>query len=304
MNTRSAASLATLAFAFAAAAVLAAPAAAQTDPAPPTGPGSAYADPEGFPRREVLRDVEPIYRGPSLDTLATIRKRGTLRVGIAASEPMVMHDSKGMPVGYSVDLARQLATDLGVGVELVETSWSQIIPDLLDRQFDVIVSGLWVTTARALVINFSAPTSHEGIYLVASRAAAEKLKTREDFDRPEVKLVVYAGTVQEGTARRLFPRATLVLVEGDADPMAAVLEGKAHAVLVPTFAPRAVVQSAPDKLFLPLPEPLQSTVSAMGVRKGDADFLNFLDSWLTVYRDNAWLEDRAPFWADPGNWPK
>lgn len=114
------------------------------------------------------------------------------------SREVVMHDNKGTPVGCSVDLARQLAADLGVGVELVETSWSQIIPDLLDRQFDAIVRSLWATTVRALVMN----------------------------------------------------------------------------------------------------------VSAMGVRKGDADFLNFLDSGLAVYRDNAWLEERARFWADPANWPK
>jgi polar amino acid transport system substrate-binding protein len=82
-------------------------------------------------RRLVARDIEPVYRGGTIDTLATIRKRGVLRVGVAMSEPTVMHDADGKLVGFSIDAARRLADDLGVGLEFVETSWSGIIPDLL-----------------------------------------------------------------------------------------------------------------------------------------------------------------------------
>lgn len=81
-----------------------------------------------------------------------------------------------------------------------------------------------------------------------------------------------------------------------------VLEGKAHAVLVPTFAPQVLVGAAPDKLFVPLERPLESTITAIAVRKGDYDFVNYLNSWLQVQRDDGWLEDRIDFWADPRNW--
>lgn len=285
----------------AAALLLAAPAPAQTEP---TAPTAGYLDPEGVPAREVFRDVDPVYRPPAIDTLATIRKRGFLRVGVALTDPMVMHDEQGELVGFSIDLARQLAEDLGVGLQLIETSWSHIVPDLLDRQFDVVLSGLWVTPERALVINFSEASAIEGIHLIASKALAANLKTREAYDSAGVRLAVYGGTVQERVARRLFPRATLLTVEGDDQQMDPVLDGRAHAALVATFAPRAIVRAAPDKLFLPFAEPLQATSAAAGVRKGDPDFLNYLDSLLTVYRDNGWLADRAAFWAEPQNWLK
>ena len=285
----------------AAALLLAAPAPAQTEP---TAPPAGYLDPEGVPAREVFRDVDPVYRPPAIDTLATIRKRGFLRVGVALTDPMVMHDEQGELVGFSIDLARQLAEDLGVGLQLIETSWSHIVPDLLDRQFDVVLSGLWVTPERALVINFSEASAIEGIHLIASKALAANLKTLEAYDGAGVRLAVYGGTVQERVARRLFPRATLLTVEGDDQQMDPVLDGRAHAALVATFAPRAIVRAAPDKLFLPFAEPLQATSAAAGVRKGDPDFLNYLDSLLTVYRDNGWLADRAAFWAEPQNWLK
>jgi polar amino acid transport system substrate-binding protein len=40
------------------------------------------------------------------------------------------------------------------------------------------------------------------------------------------------------------------------------------------------------------------------VRKGDYDFVNFLESWLAVQRDEGWLDERTTYWADPTNWLK
>jgi polar amino acid transport system substrate-binding protein len=255
-------------------------------------------------RRLVARDIEPVYRGGTIDTLATIRKRGVLRVGVALSEPTVMHDADGKLVGFSIDAARRLADDLGVGLEFVETSWSGIIPDLLNREFDLIMSGLWVTVPRALVINFTTPTAVEGIHVIAGREAAARLKTPADLDRAGTKIVVYAGTLQERLAARRFPKATLVKVSGDADHLAPVLAGEADAALVPTFAPEVIVRAAPDRLALPFAKPLSSASAAIGVRKGDFDFVNFLESWLAVQRDEGWLDERTTYWADPTNWLK
>jgi polar amino acid transport system substrate-binding protein len=245
-------------------------------------------------RRLVVRDIEPVYRGGTIDTLATIRKRGVLRVGVALAEPTAMHDAEGKLVGFSIDAARRLADDLGVGLEFVETSWSGIIPDLLNRESDLIMSGLWVTVPRAL----------EGIHVIASRAAAARLKSPADLDRPGTKIAVYAGTLQERLAARRFPKATLVKVSGDADHLAPVLAGAADAALVPTFAPQVIVRAAPDRLAAPFAQPLSSASAAIGVRKGDPDFLNFLDSWLAVQRDEGWLDERMSFWSDPANWLK
>jgi polar amino acid transport system substrate-binding protein len=274
---------------------------AQTQAAAPAA-GSAAT--ESATRRAAPRDMEPVTRGGTIDTLATIRKRGVLRVGVAVSEPTVMHDADGKLVGFSIDAARRLAEDLGVGVEFIETSWSSIIPELLNRETDLIMSGLWVTVPRALVINFTTPTAVEGIHVIASRAAAARLKTPADLDRPGTKLVVYAGTLQERLAARRFPKATLIKVSGDTDHLAPVLAGEADAALVPTFAPEVIVRAAPDRLALPFAKALSSASAAIGVRKGDYDFVNFLESWLAVQRDEGWLDERTTYWANPTNWLK
>jgi polar amino acid transport system substrate-binding protein len=267
-------------------------------------PGSGFADPHAAPRRPPTPDIEPVYRGPSIDTLATIRMRGVLRVGVAVSEPMVMHDTKGQLVGFSIDLAHRLAEDLGVQLELVETSWSRVIPDLLERRFDLIAAGLWVTAPRALVISYTEPTAVEGIYLVANKSMLQARKTIEDFNKPGVNIVVYAGTAQEHVAGRLLPKANLVKVEGDADHLVPVIEGKAHAALVPALSAQVLLRQAPDKLTLPLDKPLSSVSAALGVRKGDPDFVIFLNTWLSLQRDEGWLHERALHWSTSTEWLK
>ncbi len=289
-----------------AAAVLAAlvglPAFAQDATAPKARPG--YADPEGIPLRPPAIDVEPVWARPSIDTVATIRKRGTLRVGVVANEPFVMRNAEGELAGFSIDLGRQLAADLGVDVAFVPTSWSQVVSDLLDNHFDVIATGLWITPTRALVVNFSHPTTVGSVYLVANKAMTSAMKSRQDFDRADVRLVVAAGTSQETLASRLFPKATLVKVDGDTDPVAPVVEGKAHGLFVSSPAPALVVHRAPETLVVPFGEPLQAASTAMAVRKGDADVLNFINSWLAFHAEGAWLAERQRYWFGSTAWMK
>lgn len=262
---------------------------------PGATPGSAWADPQAVKRAPAADTVAPILRPPAVDTLATVRQRGVLRVGVVQVAPMVMLDRSNAYVGFSVDVARRLAADLGVRVEFVETWWTEVIPQLLDGHSDVIITGLWLNVPRALVANFTQPTASEGMYLIASRPLAAQRRSLEAFNQPGVKIAVSTDPAQQAVARARFPRASVTPV--DDDPLLVVTEGRAQAALVATLSAEAVVASAPRRWFLPSPEPLSRTSAGMAVRKGDPDFLAFLNSWLEMQRESGWLADRARYWA-------
>lgn len=256
---------------------------------------SSWADPQAVKRTPPADTVAPILRPPSVDTLATVRQRGVLRVGVVQVAPMVMLDRSNTYVGFSVDIARRLAADLGVRVEFVETWWTEVMPQLLDGHSDVIITGLWMNVPRALVANFTQPTASEGMYLIASRPLAAQRRSLEAFNQPGVKIAVSTDPAQQAVAKARFPRATVTPV--DDDPLLVVTEGQAHAALVATLAADAVVASAPRRWFLPSPEPLARTSAGMAIRKGDADFLAFLNTWLEMQRESGWLAERARHWA-------
>ncbi|MES2714409.1 MAG: transporter substrate-binding domain-containing protein [Pseudomonadota bacterium] len=274
---------------------------AQGNPAT-RAPGAGFADPARPAPRPAPADDGVVWRAPGVDTLATVRQRGLLRVCVVPAEPMVMNTADGGFVGYSVDLARQLAQDLGVGLALLPSSWGLVVSDLLQRQCDLIASGLWVTLPRALVVHFSRPTAFDAVHLVASQASAPGKSSLADFDQPAMAVAVYAGTPQEALARKLLPRARLLATADD--PLQAVLDGKAQAALVPTLLPQTLLQAAPGKLYLPRSTPLASTPTAMAVRKGDPDFLHFINTWLGLQRDSGWLDERLLHWSDSAKWPR
>lgn len=276
-----------------------APASAQT---PARTPGAGFVNPAAPPVKQPPPDIAPIWKAPSIDMLATIRQRGQLRVCVVPVAPMVMRNTSGELVGFSIDLTRQLAQDLGVEPQYVPSTWADVMPDLLSRQCDLAATGLWVTLQRALVVNFTEPTATEGLYLVASKALAPGQTEVAGFDQPSIRIAVYPGTAQETVARQRFPKAQL-LTNTD-DPLLAVADGKAHAALVSSLAPKQLVAAAADRLYLPRDAAVDSQPTAIAIRKGDADFLHFLNTWLKLRQASGWLDQRAQAWAADSSWTK
>ena len=108
----------------------------------------------------------------SESVVETIKQRGALRVGMSTFVPWAMRDRKGELVGFEVDVARKVAEDMGVELELVPTAWDGIIPALLAGKFDVIIGGMSITAQRNLTINFTIPYAHSGVGAVANKAMA------------------------------------------------------------------------------------------------------------------------------------
>lgn len=76
-------------------------------------------------------------------TLAEIRQRGTLRVGLDASfPPFETFNGAGQIVGLDVDIAQAVADDLGVELELVNIGFDGLYDALLARRADLVISGL------------------------------------------------------------------------------------------------------------------------------------------------------------------
>src|SRR5258706_15560863 len=62
---------------------------------------------------------------------ATGASGSSLRIGIATNYPPLAFEVNGKLTGAEVDFAHLLASSLDVKVELVETPWKELIPDLV-----------------------------------------------------------------------------------------------------------------------------------------------------------------------------
>jgi ABC-type amino acid transport substrate-binding protein len=116
-----------------------------------------------FDRRE---DAPPL---PAVTTsvLNRVRDRGILRVGyFDDSLPYVFRNRHGELVGFDVEMALQLARDLGVSAELVPVDRGLLSAGLETSVCDVVMSGVAVTADRSLHVRFSASYLDETVAFV------------------------------------------------------------------------------------------------------------------------------------------
>ena len=231
-----------------------------------------------------------------------IKKRGTLRVGMATFVPWAFRNKAGELIGYEIDVAKKLAEDMGVRAEFVPTAWDGIIPALIAGQFDFIIGGMTITPARNLTVNFTSPYSATGVDVVASKRLANGFSTVADFDKPNVTLVTRRGSSAAAAAQRLFPKATLRQFDDDAQALLEVTNGRAHGMIGTVPRPVFAALDNPDTLFQPFAEPLVRQADAMAVRKGDPDSLNFLNNWIQNRQLDGWLAERQAYWFKGREW--
>lgn len=85
-----------------------------------------------------------------------------LRVGVTANYPPLVYKVDGKLVGIEIDLAGEVATDLDKRMEFVELPWKRLIPALVARDIDVIMSGMSITAGRERKVSFTEPYLHIG----------------------------------------------------------------------------------------------------------------------------------------------
>jgi polar amino acid transport system substrate-binding protein len=238
------------------------------------------------------------------DMLARIKKSGKLRVGITEIMPWATHDKDGKLMGFSVDVARKLARDMGVEVEFHPDAFKYLVPDLLADKFDIIVSGFSIEPQRALLVNFSQPYNTTDVTIAANRKTAGQLSTLREFNKPTLTIGSLEGTTAEEMTSILLPEAQIKTYSTDADLFAALVKGKIDAAAADSPRPEIVAKFFPDKVSVPPGVKLATFPSAFAVRRGDMGFVNFLNSWIYSRTANDWLENRRTYWFKTTGWSK
>jgi polar amino acid transport system substrate-binding protein len=114
------------------------------------------------------------------DTLAEVKKRGTLIVGMEVAYVPYEFFKDGKIVGYDPDILAEMAPALGVKAQLIDTAWNGIIPALYAGKFDCIISAMTITKERAEKVLFSMPYA-DASNVIFLRADDNVIKTADDL---------------------------------------------------------------------------------------------------------------------------
>lgn len=237
-------------------------------------------------------------------TVDDILKRGTLRVGFDAGyQPFEMTNKQGQYIGFDVDLAKMVAKEMGVKVEFVNTAWDGIIPALLTDKFDVIMGGMTVTPQRNLRVNFADPYIVVGQTIVLRKDLVGTITSFQDLNDPKYKIAVKLGTTGEQAVKRLIPKAQVFQFETQDDAKLEVINGKVDA-FVYDLPYNAVFASQNTGAVVHLDKPFTFEPLAWAVRKGDADFINWLNNYLRQIKGDGSYDRLYKKWFESTDWLK
>jgi polar amino acid transport system substrate-binding protein len=235
--------------------------------------------------------------------LEQVISKNKLRIGFSTFVPWAMKDKQGGYTGFEIEVAKQLAADMGVEAVFIPTKWSGIIPALLTGKFDIIIGGMGITPARNLKVNFSDPYEFSGMSLVANNKLAAGNSGLDAFNRPDVTVVARIGTTAASAAKKYFPEAKLRLFDDEGQALQEVLNQRAAAMVSSQPFPEFQALKYSEKLFLPLAgKTFTKEPIGFAIQKGDVDFLNFLNNWIRVKNADGWLQDRYDYWFTTQDW--
>ena len=220
-------------------------------------------------------------------TLKAIQDRGELLVGLEPGYmPFEMKDKKGKLIGFDVDMAKEMAKAMGVKVKFIPTAWDGIIAGLIAGKYDIIMSGMTVTQERNLKVNFANPYIVVGQSVLIHPKHKGKIKKARQLNKPEYTIVTKLGVTGEIVTRKAFKKAKIRTFDTESDAASELLSGKADAFVYDQ--PFNVLYKARqgDKV-VHLDKPLSYEPLGWAIRKGDPDFLNWLNHFLSqVQKDN------------------
>ena len=220
--------------------------------------------------------------------LDRVIKSKKLRVAVLPDNPpWSVMKADGSFAGYDIDIANKLAEALGVEVEFVPTEGANRLPLVQTDKVDVVIACFSPTNERAKSINFTEPYAVSGSLPLYRKD--NPLKSWEDLK--EKKVSVARGSTNDTILTKYFPKTEVVRFDTISDAFMALKSGKVDALLEQNQMVYEMARKNPELEALNA-EPFKPSLVAMAVKRGDHDWLNYLNSFIRNFNasgDNAEL---------------
>jgi polar amino acid transport system substrate-binding protein len=246
----------------------------------------------------VLISFPPAYA----DVLDEILDRGTIRVGVAEFVPWTIRTKSGELIGFEIDVAKKIASDIGVKAEFKVYEWEKIIPALQQGEIDVIAGGMAITPRRALQVSFTQPLATTGVTLATNTRKTVNIKSLKDLNDERVIISVVADTLALSVAQTFFDKANIRVHPSSELAEEDVIEARAHAYVATTPEVNFLALKNSSKIDIPMDEPIMASSEGLAVKKGEQELLNFLNAWVVARKTDKWLGSARDYWFETLDW--
>lgn len=213
-------------------------------------------------------------------TIHRIQECSTLQVGTTGDyRPLSYLEADGEYWGFGIEMAGKIAERMKVGISFIPTSWPTLTADVISdpQKFDIAIGGITITDARKQVMLMSDGYLANGKTILCRVDDADKFKNLEDLDKPEVRVMVNPGGLNEKFANDYLMHATIIVHPKNEEIPGLVAAGEADVMITEiTEAPWYVQNDA--SLAAPLLDrPFTNGEIGVLMRKGQEDLMELVN---------------------------
>lgn len=223
--------------------------------------------------------------------LDKIKESGKLIMATNAAFPPFEYISNNEPAGVDVDIANEIAKDLGVELQVDDMDFNAIVPAIQAGKADIGAAGMTITEERQKEVDFSEEYVKSSQYVIIASGSGVTVESLKDAG-------VIIG-VQEGTTGDFYATDD---IKGDPNTeevaryknaiVAAqdLINGKCNAVIIDEMTAKNIVEENAGKLEL-LPEVLTEESYAIAVPKGDTALLEAVNQTIARLKSEGKIDE-------------
>jgi len=227
-------------------------------------------------------------------TLQDVTRRGKLIAGVKTEyPPLGFLDNKGVNKGFDIDVARTLAKELFGKEEAVE--FVPVMPEnqivfLTSGKIDIIV-GIGTTEERKRKIDFSIPYFISGQLILVR----ESSKITKYQDLAGKQIATLRGSKGDTAIAELVPTAQRIQFDHPSEAVQALKGRRVEAFVEDFVSLYNLLQKNPGLRMAGL-QPFSPAPHCLGVRKGDKEWLNFINATLEKMKRTGEYEKLLDKW--------
>jgi polar amino acid transport system substrate-binding protein len=235
--------------------------------------------------------------------LAAIVKSGEIRIGTTGNQPPFSMKSKtGELMGYEIDLANALATNMGVKAKLVKLPFSELMDALKSGKIDVIMSGMTITPERNLLALFAGPYVISGKSILTKSSKVAAFNADSGATGKKYKIVCLKGSTSEEFVKTVMSKQELVAVANYNDAVNMVINDQADAMVADKPICVLSIMRFPGKDLVTTEQQLTIEPIGMALPPGDPQFLNLVTNYLSSLQISGILSALEKKWFNDGSW--